>query len=118
MARLKPKSQARIDGQFRPATLLPRRIPRYGRPRTAGVLTHAPAGMHTTAACVAQPDGTLAMLPRACADSMEKVVIRPPQERLQPGPAGVAAPDLRGSDQVAGTKDDFLVLDYQLIVEE
>jgi hypothetical protein len=34
-----------------------------------GVLTLAPAGMHTTGTCSAQPDGTLTMSPGASADS-------------------------------------------------
>jgi hypothetical protein len=35
----------------------------------AGVLTLAPTGMHTTGACTAAADGTLAMAPGASADS-------------------------------------------------
>ncbi len=74
MARPTPKSQARIDGRFRPATLLLAAVSLAAcRPPSAGVLTLAPAGMHTTAACVAQPDGTLTMPPRASADSMAYV---------------------------------------------
>ena len=63
MARAQPISQVRIDRRLTAAALLLLAVGCIAgcRAPAAGVLTLAPAGMHTTGACSAQPDGTLIM---------------------------------------------------------